>query len=286
MAKYKKHHYIPEHILKNFRNSQNQLFYFNKNKPLNPIEHRNPGKIFCENHLYSYETRDGSKNAEVEFNYFKKVDTDVAPIVQQIIDRVRQGKAPNLTTQNKSCWDEFFIKQQIRSPEHIKSHEFQKTTDSQYEESKNKIYNRLSDEIKLLFDNEEFKRRQQLEARVKSLKSELPNVRKVLSERGLYFARIVTPKKSFVIGSAPLVRMGNGGSNKLNDPKTEFWYPIAHDIAVSMGSYDEREVVGILTDKNTIIIRKVNSQITKQSNEIAGKSKKLISSLLENKNSA
>ena len=132
-------------------------------------------------------------------------------------------------------------------------------------------------------DTDEFKYRLQLEAKVKSLETKLAESSKILSQRGLYFARIITHRKSFIIGSQPLVRIGNHGSNRLDDPKTELWYPIAHDIAVSLGSYEEKEKLFHLSLNEMKFIRNVNLQITNNSNEIAGKSIELISSLIKNR---
>lgn len=286
MPEYKNHHYVPQHILNNFKNYENQFFYYNKNKSHKPIEHRNTEKVFCENYLYSYETRDGNKSSEVEFNYFKTLDTNVATIVQSIVECVRLNNYPNLSSEQKNTWNEFFLKQQVRSPERLNSPELQANIDETYKNTKDKIYERLSPSLKTLIDSDEFKTRLQLETKVKSLESNLSSSMDILNERGLYFARITSPNKSFVIGSQPLVRIGNQGSNRLDDPMTELWYPISHDIAVSIGSYKEKEKIFTLTSKESKLIRTINLEITKRSNEIAGKSLALISSLKKNKTSA
>lgn len=286
MAEYKNHHYVPQHILNNFKNDKKQFFYYNKNTPKKPIIHRNTSKVFCKNYLYSYETKDGKKNSEVEFNFFKQLDTDADPIIKLIINRVRRNQLPNLSVQQKNIWDEFFIKQSARSPERLHSLEINQNLDNIYAKSRARIFENLSPQLKNLIDNEEFKNRLQLEAKVKSLETKLNQSTRILSQRGLYFARIIGRKKSFIIGSQPLVRIDNRGSNQLDDPKTEFWYPISHDVAVSIGSYEEKEKLFILTPRHSKFIRQFNSQITNQSNEYAGRSKELLLSLKKNVSSS
>ena len=202
-----------------------------------------------------------------------------------MITHIRDNALPNLSTDQRGIWDEFFSKQDARAPEKIKSLKNQKLLDEIYEKSRAKHYDQSSPRLKQLFDSEEYKNRLHLMTKVKALESKLPKAMSALAKRGLYFAKI-SGSKSFIIGSQPLVRLANGGTTALDDPKTELWYPIAHDIAVSIGSYEEKEKLFILTNENTKLIRQINLEIVNQSNEIAGKSAKLISSLIKNKTTA
>jgi len=281
MSKHKKHHYVPVSVLKNFRSASEQFFYFYKLNPLKPIIHRNPTKVFCLNHLYSFLNDSGNKDNSVETEFFKNLDTSADPVIKKIIQAVRTGHLPSLTKTERETWDEFYIKQHARNPEKLLSNETQTHLDQHFKEIRTRIYDRCEPHIKDILDDPKFKDRLQQEAKVKSLATKLNISRQVLQERGMVFARIMNSKKSFIIGSSPFVRFGNKGTGELNDPRTELWLPIAHDIAVSPGSYDTPENIISLENNHdhTQLIRKMNRIILDQSFEIGGKSKSLIASL-------
>ena len=281
MSAPKNHHYVPQSILKQFQSPEGQLYYFYKGSPEKPVIHRNTESIFKKRHLYSFTEKDGTKNSEVEATFFKDLDTNVDPIAKKIIANVRKETLPNLTSEEKLLWNSFYIKQHSRVPERFFGGASDDILETTYEDTKGRIYDRCSPELQQMLDDPEFKKRLQEESKVKSLASDLPESNDLLERRGIFFVKILDPKRSFIIGSNPLVRFNNSGSDHLADKATELWYPIAHDIAVSIGSYDERETLFTLNDcvPHTNLIRKLNYYIFAQSNEIAGRSKTLIESI-------
>ena len=285
MSKHKKHHHVPEFILKNF-SGDDGIFYFNKNYPERGIERRNPQSIFRLNHLYSFTEKNGKKNPEVEINHFKKLDADAHLIVNKILKSIRANELPNLSTSEKETWNNFFFNQFSRSPDRLLSEELNQASESQF----NKIIENLkkfipigSPKYKELIDVQNSRERIIDHAQKISLNRPREGTESMatLAERGLYFAKIVQ-KKSFIIGSNPLVRIQNGGTNHLSDPKTEWWYPVSHDIAVSMGltNSPKSEKIFLLDESNTKVIRSINETISTQSNEIASKSFSLLKSIL------
>lgn len=282
MPAYKNQHYVPQSVLNRFKNDSDELFYFFKGAPNKPVIHRNTEKIFSKSHLYSFEEKDGSRNTIVEAEFFKKLDTDVDPIITKIVSLVRENSLPRLTVGEKKTWNDFFIKQHARIPERFLSQDIKDSLDENYKDIKNNIYDRCIPELQDMLDDPAFKERLQAESRAMSLTTDLVKSNEILAQRGMFFARIHDSKKSFIIGSNPLVRCGNKGSDNLADPLTELWYPIAHDIAVSIGSFEEAETLHHLTKNinHSKFINRINRQIFVQSNEIAGRSKALIESII------
>jgi hypothetical protein len=102
---------------------------------------------------------------------------------------------------------------------------------------------------------------------------------KVISEKGLLFAIISKPRKSFVVGSHPIVKLAQRDRSHLSDPTVELWFPLAHDIAVTpCFSRGTEKKVEIKEDHH---IRHLNQTIFKQSSSIAGRSSALIASLAD-----
>ena len=93
----------------------------------------------------------------------------------------------------------------------------------------------------------------------------------LLKNKGLRIGIIRKDTKSFVIGSNPILKMSH-----LADTSSEFWLPIAHDIAITPYGSRHTEEISELEDQK---VRSLNEKIFEQSTKIAGCSKKLLCSL-------
>jgi len=276
----KKHHHVPQFILKNFYGTKN-LHYFNKNRPDKGIEQRNKSSVFQKHHLYSIENRDGTLDPSIETWYFKDIDTQTDPIVTKIIERVRNNELPNLSITEKKTWDRFFIDQIFRSPEQMNSTSTIDTINRIFDED-TKVIKRLlkenkRDDLIKQFNEPKFKERVKQGAIRKSLVSSRKKPLQVLGQRGLYIAKIVSRSKSFIIGSNALVRYNNSGTDNLKDETVELWFPISWDIAISPGPANKKEMILPARDR---VIRKTNLIIARQSDEVASRSRQLLVSLL------
>jgi hypothetical protein len=114
-------------------------------------------------------------------------------------------------------------------------------------------------------------------ATVEALADPGPQVQTALSQKGLAIVVIQKPKRSFVIGSNPVLRFMPAGSN-LADPNIQVWLPVAHDVMVGPAPIppQEERVIGLSKGSD---IRHVNRAIFRQSTAIAGHSRALIASL-------
>jgi hypothetical protein len=112
--------------------------------------------------------------------------------------------------------------------------------------------------------------------RVSSLKNGSDNVLSIIAARGLAVVRIPNPRKSFVLGSRPVVKLTPPETNDLTDPRVELWLAIAPDLMVGIGPLDQRETLVDISDRN---VRLMNEAVCAQSSQIIGRSRELIASL-------
>lgn len=115
-----------------------------------------------------------------------------------------------------------------------------------------------------------------------SVKLELQETREILKNRGILILKVVA-NKSLILGDEPQLRMNSRGTGHLNDEKTELWFPIAHDVAVSPGSTNapKHESLFKLGAKDTAAIRRLNRGVFGASSEVACRSYSLLHSLLK-----
>lgn len=278
---YNEHHYVPVSVLDRFKNPHGKLFYFNKNNPNAQIISRNPRKIFVQRNLYTYLNTDGKHDKSVEFDCFQNLDTKIAPIMTKIIENVRNDTLPKLTATERDIWDEFYLVQGFRCPEFLKGDNLTKWSEQHYEQIKNSVYDLLGDTLKKKLDSEGYKQQLITEVKITQFKERAQLQSKaILKKRGLYFYKINNHRRSFIIGSAPLVRCLTGSDGHLTYPDTQLWFPISHDVAVSMGNYRDHELkIQINNEAEKKFVFDINNKIFEQSNEIAGYSLHQIQSI-------
>ncbi|RVD67160.1 hypothetical protein EN751_38275 [Mesorhizobium sp. M4A.F.Ca.ET.029.04.2.1] len=100
---------------------------------------------------------------------------------------------------------------------------------------------------------------------------------RVLERRGIAILRIVQPKKSFIVGSRPVVKLTAPNRTDLNDPTVEMWLPIASDVAVGAGQGDGKISLHDTVDERPV--RQLNIAIAGQSGTIAAGSAALVKSI-------
>lgn len=276
----KRHHFVPEMLQKNFVNEDGKLYFHNKkesDKGIQPAT--SPVNLFLKTHLYSVVDLRGNKDVSLE-NEFSVIEGRADSVIQKIISRVRSGQAPRLTVEEKQVWNEFFYLQWRRVPA-LTNRLF---TDSWFEELLNKNlkgfeekYRKLTDEERAKFNDPMNKIRLKKNFRNVSLRKRSTSVEEVLNNRGLVFALIKRVRKSFIVGSNPVVKFTPPGRTHLSDPAVEMWLPISSDIAVSpFGFRSEERLFDNLTHSD---IRTINQSVFDQSDIVASHSKELLLSL-------
>ncbi len=275
----KRHHFVPEMLQKRFVNSEGGLWFFNKQNAKAGIIGSKPGNIFLEGHLYSAIADDGTKDPSLEL-FYSELESQADPIVERIVQSVRQGNLPTLSKIEKTTWDEFYFHQYKRVPdfhrELFTNTEFSGMLDEAIEEF-SQLFREVYPHEREHLNSPEVMKRLNKNAIIGSLRDGGLFVPGALASKGLAIAVISKPTKSFALSSYPFARLGQKAGGTLSDPETELWFPIAQDVAVSPFGRPGSELLHIVSDGD---IRRINLQMLHQSTIIASGSKQLITSLI------
>lgn len=265
-------------ILNGFTDPDGWLHWCRHREDLGKIHRARPSEVFHKNHLYSTVSESGIKDPSLE-RILSKLEGEAVRVVQEILRPVRLGQIPQLSPEQKRVWFLFFLMQWRRTPETQKSN----TSDSQAMLMIDDILNELraaapdrQDEIDKL-STTQAKERTIRNVRVQSLLQFSSEALSVIERRGIAILRITKPKRSFIIGSSPVVKLTEPGRTDLNDPAVEMWLPIASDVVVGVGRGDGD--ICLFEVEDAVPIRQLNLAIAKQSETIAAASPALVRSI-------
>lgn len=273
----KRHHFIPQFIIRRFVRPDGYLSIFDKLRPDLRLRNELPMGVFARNHLYSTRKAGQSDDRSLE-GHFAELEGLAAPIVDKIIRDARGGKAPRLDAGERKLWD-FFVSQQWRRVPEL--HE-EIVPDEKFAEL---MAETISEFERVLRPVTQEERRWAAEAlsspdfrqnvTVRSLRASTGRVTEALESRGLTVAMPDRADKQFVLGSRPILRAGPKGEN-LNHPEIEAWFILAPDVAITpYGSRGDNRLLQL----NTMGVRRLNLGIARQSNVVASPSTALLLSL-------
>lgn len=275
MSTPKRHHYVPQMLLRRFTNEDGKLYCCRKEEP-STIFPTAPQKVFLESFLYMQRDEQGKTDTSVERS-LADLEGKANEVIEKIVRTARSGVNPGLTLGEKEIWDEFLCKQWGRLP--IKREEAV-SDDSLYEKCLEDFeYERrpLTDYERYWFSDPKRKERIMENSWIKSTELSGGKLIQVLRDKGLCVAAIRNPKKSFVIGSNPIIKITPPGHTRLDDPVVEALLPIAYDVIVTPGFSRGEENLVDANDSDHI--RQINEAMFRQSDIIAGRSHELIRSL-------
>lgn len=278
MSQSKRHHIVPQMILRNFLNSNGKLYCFNKDT--GKRFETSPANVFVESNLYTRKLADGYKDTSVETKIATEIEAHAAPVILKIIERAREQRSLELAKEEVSAWLRFLRFQHDRMSTTLKKIQEKNYSDSIIREFELK-YRPLTPDEREEWSNKETKDRASREAWLDNLLydnyDDLPTMR-MFKSKGIGATVTGKSNKSFVIGSNPvIVKPNKAGSTSLMDPGVGQLYPVAHDVIIHWGRMPGNPELVILTDYN--IIRALNEQSLEQSTLIAGRSRDLIKSL-------
>ncbi len=279
MSRPKNHHYIPQMLSKRFANQEGKLFVYDKHHPDKGVQKKDPKKTFVRRHFYSQEEEDGTRDVSVETQFLAPLESDASPVLEKITNAARRGNPPNLSPDEKDIWVRFFYNLFVRVPETRTNYKEELRQEILREIDFIRQFRPLTDLEQSMIDDEETMERLFRNSSIQSVRmTHVKEVFEILSEKRIGVAVIRKPKlkRSFVIGSNPVVKMSNPERSHLADPTVEVWLPLARDVAVSPCPGDRDKVVSA----NDRHIREINKSIYQQSTVIAGCSRDLIESLL------
>lgn len=271
-------HYIPEMLSRRFVDDSGRLYFFNKSLPHKGVLQSTPRKLFAERYLYSIVDAKGLRDQRVE-KFFTSIENKAGPIIEKIVAAARGGHNPELTASEKADWDRFVYHQWVRVPDSYERVASLKDADDElthWIDEYERVHRPLSNNERKLVEDSGQRKRIVEGARALSLTKSGPDALRILGEKGLGVAVIRHPKKAFVIGSFPIVKLTSSGVTHLSDPSVEAWLSIASDVAVTpSGRRGEESIVDIESRH----VRALNEALYRQSKIIAGRSRSLISSL-------
>ncbi len=275
----KRHHFVPQMLLRRFCDETGRLWYYNKKAPHIGVASGAPQSLFFERHFYTVK-EGGVPDTSLE-TYFSRLEGEANTVIEKICTAGRAGRQPKLSTSEKEVWDLFLYFQWKRTPDSISS----KMSFADFEESLaesladfEERFRPLTDEERQRILSESGKKRIRENARVKATGDPGTLVQDVLRNMGIAIAVVRKPNKSFVIGSNTVVKLTSPGETRLGEPAVEVWLPIAPDVAVCVIPQRGQEVVIILNDDGWL--RSFNAAILRESTVIAGRSAALIQSLV------
>ncbi len=279
VADYKNNHYVPELILKGFQSDDNKFYYYNKSNPSKSIMHRNVSSVFSGRRIFWRIDDSGAIDKTLESDFYKRLDDTAATLIERMLSSVRKGRVPKLTKQEKSKWDNFTFLQTKRLP----AFHNVKMDQSALESAVQFVVDRTESEHGPLGSAEIAYLRNYVEteenvqnAKIYALQAPGEQTQELLGSRGIGFARIAQPRRSFIIGDWPFVRPR---PPLLSDPSgsiAEMWLPIAKDVAVShSGRAGEERIIDVSASQ----VRIMNEAIYRQSSEVGSCSAELLASL-------
>jgi hypothetical protein len=273
-----RHHFVPQMIIRNFADADGWLHGFDKHQPARGVFRSRPQNVFVEKHLYSEFDRDGSLIPTGE-DVLGRLEATVAPIIRKIIAAAREQRLPELSGDERGWWDLFFFLQWKRVPDMHKSVSPDEMIMAELGEAATELLAKFPDrreEIEQLWEAPA-QARMLKRARLNALLDAGDLVPKTLATRGIVVALIPDARRSFVLGSHPVVKLAIPGATDLADPRSEMWFPIAKDVAVSPGSDRDWEIGVVLKEHR--LIRHLNTATAIQSSAIVGPSAALVRSL-------
>ena len=266
----KRQHFIPRMLLRNFTDENGFLYFFNKRFPERCVRKTTPDNFGLEKNLYTDYDEQGNKDNLAE-KLFADLEGKTAEIFRKIINAARARKKPELTPPEKKTLDHYIYCQWGRVPD---------TTDP--------ILNRNLKEsdgrYKLISDmtpeeREKFEKELRVKSLTRGVSEPSEKILRIFEDKGLAILALRKSKKSFVIGTNPVLRIPI--NLHLADPRAESWLPIAYDVAIT--PYYSHGIEKLLDKIEDQDVRGFNETILKQSSAIAGRPEKLISSLINSR---
>ena len=271
----KRHHYVPQMLLKRFSDSQSRLFVFNKNLKERGILHLSPRDVFVKKHLYAQHLGDGSRDYSIE-KELSVTEGKADRIIRRILCSVQSNRLPNLTAQEKKDWDRFFCSLWIRTPD---VHQPEGTIEDRFRRVGNTVFNNDQAKVEALLQDRDTIRKMEQNITANLALPERANLSQFndIVNKGLRIAVIRKARKSLVIGSRPVVFIAFPYLTNFSDLSANPWLPIAPNVAITPALVPGKEEIVEISHNQSV--RWMNNVILSQSTSIAGNSRELIRSL-------
>jgi len=275
MSTPKKHHYVPQFIIRAFADADGLVWHYNLRETQYGLKRRSAKSVFWEKDLYSIVSKDGRMDPVLEIDFSTLVETPVAKVHQKILGSVRAGHLPCLTAEERGLWCLFFLYQWKRTPSHQERFYTEQPLEALLEDL-------ISEEgAAIPFDPDEVRALLAQPYFVKNVKTNAIRVPPELAldklqDMGIAFVCITRRTKSFILSNDPVIKLATPQASELGDPDVEIWMPIAHDIAVCPYPGPDR----LIADPNDSMLRSLNLAMIAHGDQVISRSDRLLRSLL------
>ena len=282
----RRHHFIPEMLLRNFRNDEGLLWVGDQRRE--SCYKASSKNVFVKSNLYSsHDYIQGIDSYEYE-RTLSRIEGNASAAIASIIEQARNGRNPQLDSEDDEHLKEFVFALARRTPESQKR--IFASSDREFDEVFESVVTSCLTAGGLdVPERDWFERDLGLLKLKRTMRSNhcanfAAGEHPVLQEQSERFsretgwgvARICLSKRSFVIGSHGLTIVREGVSWKGS------WLPLAHDVAIQMTACPGRGFRLCLDRRNDWIIKSINRATAAQSDVIAGRSESLVRSLTGN----
>lgn len=283
----KRQHYLPKLLIKNFRNQDGRVW----------VGDREGGSVFCTGPANAFVDAEqytkygfGPDADEKDYSYEQNIsslESEAEPIVSEIVGSARCRRPPSLSERQACTFKRFVLLQARRTRESRQRVSSQRDPDEVFYEAAASVLTRggydppPQDVLLAELGMREFAKRIVHNVDARFAAGDHPGLAekeaRFCRERGLCVARIEVQRRSFILGSHGLtIRETTVGGRCLRGSLL----PVAHDVIVQVTSFAGQVTPLCLDDGSESLIRDINRTTASQSKWIAGKSERLIRSLV------
>ena len=295
----RRHHYIPQMLLRNFCDDDDRLWVGDRTR--GRVFQCRPEGVFVKRDLnmkYSFDSvqsgygyKEFLSSIDMSDEYertLSRIESRAAPVVRKIIQQARCNRCPQLAPEEGNHWKEFVLAMARRTPESQKRVASDRSFDDIFYEAavavaKKENYMGLPDRASIFEDRRIAKLRDLVKSNADARFaagdrcSDHKETERFSRETGLCIAVIRARKRGFVIGSHGLAIVQ---ASHQNEPGQGAWLPIAHDVAVSSTPFPDRETLVFIDKESDRIIKRINKASGAQSQMVVGRSEGLVRALL------
>lgn len=201
----RRHHYIPQMLLRRFTDENGRLFVFDKKRPANGVRKSTPATLFVKRDLYAQTDHAGNQDVSVEEEH-AFLESRISPIVDKILRAGRSLTEPRLTSRERAFWNRFFFRLWNRTPDvrrDVMSEPSEYLRDlPEYLENRGP----LTAEQRAQMSEPAWQQRIMQNAWAQTTVHVGDSVLHTLNSMGIVIASIKRRNKAFVIGNRPIVR--------------------------------------------------------------------------------
>ena len=283
----KHQHYVPEFIIKNFLNEDGRVWVGDRST--GRVYCSGPANVFVKTEQYTRYTFDGGDVGK-DYGYEEAIgclESTAANVVAKMVGDARRHECPRLSEEQARTFKRFFHLQARRTRESRERVSSQRGHDEVFYEAAVSALEKgghvppSQEELLAEAGVREFAERTFHNVDARFSAGDHPEIRKdeasFCRETGLYVAVICLARRSFVVGSHGITirdsRVGGGylGGSLL---------PVAHDVIVQATPFPGQVRLLCLDQGSDALIRNINRAAASQGTVVAGKSERLIRSLM------